>query len=65
MTATEPEGLRWYGVQCKSGDSFRAVEHLRHQGYTVFHPVIQRENASATKPSGSSSPCSHGISLSA
>ncbi|SPJ34660.1 transcription/translation regulatory transformer protein RfaH [Kushneria phyllosphaerae] len=43
MKTTGPEGLRWYAVQCKSGESFRAAEHLTHQGYTVFHPVMQRE----------------------
>ncbi|WP_227875837.1 transcription/translation regulatory transformer protein RfaH [Kushneria konosiri] len=43
MKTTGPEGLRWYAVQCKSGESFRAAEHLEYQGYTVFHPVIQRE----------------------
>ncbi|WP_457808111.1 transcription/translation regulatory transformer protein RfaH [Kushneria sp. EE4] len=43
MQTTGPEGLRWYAVQCKSGESFRAAEHLNFQGYTVFHPVIQRE----------------------
>ncbi|REC96125.1 transcription/translation regulatory transformer protein RfaH [Kushneria indalinina] len=43
MQTTGPEGLRWYAVQCKSGESFRAAEHLSHQGYTVFHPIMQRE----------------------
>lgn len=43
MKTTGPEGLRWYAVQCKSDESFRAAEHLQYQGYTVFHPVMQRE----------------------
>ncbi|GHC19540.1 transcription antitermination protein RfaH [Kushneria pakistanensis] len=43
MNTTVPEGLRWYAVQCKAGESFRAAEHLVNQGYTVFHPVMQRE----------------------
>ncbi len=43
MNTTVAEGLRWYGVQCKAGESFRAAEHLTYQGYTVFHPVMQRE----------------------
>ncbi|MDR5858370.1 transcription/translation regulatory transformer protein RfaH [Halomonas eurihalina] len=32
---------RWYVIQCKSGESFRAVEHLGNQGYEIFHPVLQ------------------------
>ena len=30
---------RWYLVQCKSRESFRAAEHLSNQGYTCFHPT--------------------------
>lgn len=29
----------WYLVQCKPGESFRAVEHLENQNYTCFHPT--------------------------
>lgn len=32
---------RWYLIQCKGGESFRAAEHLSNQEYTVFHPVLQ------------------------
>nr|WP_298523083.1 transcription/translation regulatory transformer protein RfaH [uncultured Halomonas sp.] len=32
---------RWYLIQCKGGESFRATEHLNNQGYEVFHPVLQ------------------------
>lgn len=32
---------RWYVIQCKGGESFRAAEHLGNQGYEVFHPVFQ------------------------
>ncbi|MBA2778541.1 transcription/translation regulatory transformer protein RfaH [Billgrantia kenyensis] len=36
------DGLpRWYVVQCKGGESFRAAEHLANQGYELFHPVLQ------------------------
>ncbi|QEM81424.1 transcription/translation regulatory transformer protein RfaH [Halomonas binhaiensis] len=36
--AAEP---RWYVIQCKGGESFRAVEHLANQGYELFHPVLE------------------------
>ncbi|WP_251976436.1 transcription/translation regulatory transformer protein RfaH [Salinicola avicenniae] len=32
---------RWYVIQCKGGESFRASEHLDNQGYDVFHPVLE------------------------
>ncbi|KJZ07568.1 MULTISPECIES: transcription/translation regulatory transformer protein RfaH [Halomonas] len=32
---------RWYVVQCKGGESFRAAEHLANQGYELFHPVLE------------------------
>ncbi|MGM0535629.1 MAG: transcription/translation regulatory transformer protein RfaH [Pseudomonadota bacterium] len=32
---------RWYVIQCKGGESFRAAEHLSNQDYEVFHPVLQ------------------------
>lgn len=32
---------RWYVVQCKGGESFRASEHLTNQGYRVFHPLLE------------------------
>ena len=30
---------RWYLVQCKPRDSFRAEQHLTNQNYTCFHPT--------------------------
>ena len=30
---------RWYLVQCKPRESFRALRHLENQGYTCFHPT--------------------------
>lgn len=32
---------RWYVIQCKGGESFRAAEHLANQAFEVFHPVLQ------------------------
>ncbi|TFH85431.1 transcription/translation regulatory transformer protein RfaH [Billgrantia azerbaijanica] len=32
---------RWYAIQCKGGESFRASEHLGNQGFEVFHPVLE------------------------
>lgn len=32
---------RWYVVQCKGGESFRAAEHLSNQQFDIFHPVLQ------------------------
>jgi transcriptional antiterminator RfaH len=32
---------RWYAIQCKGGESFRAAEHLLNQGFEVFHPVLE------------------------
>ncbi|MBB3191051.1 transcription/translation regulatory transformer protein RfaH [Halomonas cerina] len=32
---------RWYVIQCKGGESFRAAEHLGNQDYEIFHPVLQ------------------------
>ncbi|WP_245686130.1 transcription/translation regulatory transformer protein RfaH [Terasakiispira papahanaumokuakeensis] len=29
----------WYAVQCKGGESFRAEDHLKAQGFEVFHPT--------------------------
>ncbi|TDB01819.1 transcription/translation regulatory transformer protein RfaH [Halomonas marinisediminis] len=31
---------RWYVIQCKGGESFRATENLLNQGFEVFHPVL-------------------------
>lgn len=31
---------RWYVIQCKGGESFRAAEHLANQAFEVFHPVL-------------------------
>ncbi|PMR73450.1 transcription/translation regulatory transformer protein RfaH [Billgrantia endophytica] len=32
---------RWYVIQCKGGESFRATEHLGNQGYELFLPVLE------------------------
>ncbi|MDZ7853288.1 MAG: transcription/translation regulatory transformer protein RfaH [Halomonas sp.] len=42
----EAEGVvpRWYVIQCKGGESFRASEHLANQGFEIFHPVLQVQN---------------------
>ncbi|RDB43249.1 transcription/translation regulatory transformer protein RfaH [Halomonas sp. DQ26W] len=32
---------RWYVIQCKGGESFRAAEHLGNQDYDLFHPVLE------------------------
>lgn len=32
---------RWYAIQCKGGESFRATENLANQGFEVFHPVLE------------------------
>ncbi|MDR5866300.1 transcription/translation regulatory transformer protein RfaH [Halomonas koreensis] len=37
----DPAIPRWYVIQCKGGESFRAAEHLGNQGFEVFHPVLQ------------------------
>lgn len=40
--APEDEAIpRWYVIQCKGGESFRAAEHLANQEYEVFHPVLE------------------------
>ena len=33
------QSSRWYLVQCKPRESFRAQEHLEHQDYVCFHPT--------------------------
>ncbi|WP_338061191.1 transcriptional activator RfaH [Kushneria phosphatilytica] len=43
MSTPEIEQPRWYAIQCKGGESFRAAEHLTRQGYKLFHPVIDIE----------------------
>ncbi|GEK46784.1 transcription antitermination protein RfaH [Bisbaumannia pacifica] len=37
----KPGTARWYVIQCKGGESFRAAEHLVNQAYEVFHPVLE------------------------
>lgn len=36
-----PNRPRWYVIQCKGGESFRAAEHLANQSFEVFHPVLE------------------------
>lgn len=48
VTAQSASGLpapsrRWYLVQCKPREAFRAQEHLANQGYEAFLPVLRRE----------------------
>lgn len=47
MTADPPtsdtSSLRWYAIQCKGGESFRAEDNLINQGFHVFHPTCQRQ----------------------
>lgn len=33
------ESAKWYLVQCKPRESFRAEAHLKNQNYTCFHPT--------------------------
>lgn len=40
---------RWYVVQCKGGESFRAAQHLANQGYELFHPILQVQKKRAGK----------------
>jgi len=48
--APVPEGRRWYLVQCKPREAFRALEHLRNQGYEAFLPVLAREVVRRGRP---------------
>ncbi|MFC0269446.1 transcription/translation regulatory transformer protein RfaH [Kushneria aurantia] len=43
MPTSEDDGVRWYAVQCKGGESFRASENLQRQGYDIYHPQISVE----------------------
>ncbi|WP_106477045.1 transcription/translation regulatory transformer protein RfaH [Phytohalomonas tamaricis] len=43
MSENADEQLRWYAIQCKGGESFRAAEHLMRQNYHIFHPVLEVE----------------------
>ncbi len=38
-----PAPRRWYLLQCKPREVFRAVEHLGNQGYDAFAPTLSRE----------------------
>ncbi|MCL5425594.1 MAG: transcription/translation regulatory transformer protein RfaH [Gammaproteobacteria bacterium] len=35
------ENAKWYAIQCKGGESFRAAENLKNQGFEIFHPIIK------------------------
>lgn len=38
----DDDGLpRWYVVQCKGGETFRAAENLGNQDYELFHPILE------------------------
>lgn len=38
-----PPVRRWYLLQCKPREVFRALEHLTNQGYDAFLPTLKRE----------------------
>ena len=38
-----PATRRWYLLQCKPREVFRAAEHLGNQGFTAFVPTLTRE----------------------
>ena len=42
---------RWYLVQCKPREAFRALEHLGNQGYEAFLPTLTREVLRRGRPS--------------
>ncbi|MDH2434243.1 transcription/translation regulatory transformer protein RfaH [Pokkaliibacter sp. MBI-7] len=46
----EVAATRWYLIQCKPRESFRAELHLRNQGYECFHPTIKVEKARKNGP---------------
>lgn len=41
ICGSDDDRPRWYVVQCKGGESFRAAEHLVNQEYELFHPVLE------------------------
>ncbi|HAA44926.1 MAG: transcription antitermination protein nusG [Halomonas sp. 54_146] len=43
MPVNQPDATpaRWYAIQCKGGESFRAEAHLLNQGFDVFHPTLK------------------------
>lgn len=42
-TAPGPAARRWYLLQCKPREVFRAAEHLANQGFVAFVPTLKRE----------------------
>ncbi len=44
------QSAKWYLVQCKPRESFRAEAHLKNQNYTCFHPTypVKRKIAGKT-----------------
>lgn len=41
-TALERDSIsRWYVIQCKGGESFRAADNLANQDYEILHPVLE------------------------
>lgn len=40
----EGENVRWYVIQTKPRQEWRALEHLRRQGYTCYLPALKVEN---------------------
>ncbi|WP_158772948.1 transcription/translation regulatory transformer protein RfaH [Cobetia sp. L2A1] len=47
--AQDAAKARWYLIQCKGGESFRAAENLKNQGFHVFHPLLEVEKKRGSK----------------
>lgn len=43
------QSAKWYLVQCKPRESFRAEAHLQNQNYTCFHPTYPVKRKTAGK----------------
>jgi len=43
MIMADSATRRWYLLQCKPREVFRAAEHLANQGYVAFVPTLSRE----------------------
>lgn len=48
--SAETVSRRWYLLQCKPREAFRALEHLGNQGYEAFLPTLRREVMRRGKP---------------
>lgn len=54
--STSAVARRWYLLQCKPRETFRALTHLRNQGYDAFLPTLAREVLRRGKPALLSEP---------